>query len=107
MSVYCNHLIGENPSLLPICTYQDSAVLLIIGSREKQESSPVLRTYDHCLCKDPSKMIMEWPSLTNMMLAYAEGYEALSDGKLTETERKAIYQKYSNNSEWGFHKFFR
>jgi hypothetical protein len=107
MSAYANHLIDCNPRLLPICTYGDDSVLLVLGSNERQENSPLLMTYDHCLDSDLSQMEIVWPSLTNMMLAHAERYEALYEGRLTETEKTNIYQKYSSGSDLGFYKFLR
>ncbi|PSF37587.1 hypothetical protein C7H19_08490 [Aphanothece hegewaldii CCALA 016] len=105
MDAYCSFMIDFNPRLLPICAYGDDSVLLVMGSSEPQETSPLVRTYDHCLDDDLSKMEVVWPSLTNMMLAYAEWYEALYSGGLTEITEEAIYQKYSSGSHWGFKKF--
>jgi hypothetical protein len=107
MSSYVNHLIDCNPHLLPICAYGDDSVLLVLGSTERQENSPLLMTYDHCLDSDLLQMEIVWLSLTNMMLAYAERYEALYQGRLTETEKTNIYQKYSSGSDLGFYKFLR
>lgn len=78
-----------------------------MGSDELQETAPLVLTYDHCLHSDLSKMEVVWPSLTNMILAYAEWYETLYNGGLTETTKEAIYQKYSSGSDWGFYKFLQ
>ncbi len=50
-------------------------------------------------------MEVVWSNLSNMMLAYAELYEALYQGSLTEMIKETIYQKYSSGSDWGFYKF--
>ncbi len=106
MSAYCGQLEQCNPRLLPICAYEDESVLLVIGNSEPQETSPLVWTYyDSCLDNDFSTMEVVWSSLSNMMLAYAERYEALYQGSLTETKKQTIYQKYSSGCDWGFYKF--
>lgn len=101
MNAYCSFLIDSNPSLLPICTYQEEIVLCVLGSNIQEETSPVIISYDHDLHRDPSSMEIIWPSLSNMLLAYAELYETSYDNK------EAIYKKYGSNSEWGLKKFLR
>lgn len=99
INAYCSLLVDRNPSLLPICTYQEEIVLCILGSETQSETSPVLITYDHDLYRDPSDMEVMWPSLSNMMLAYAESYETSS------VNRKEIYHKYGSGSDWGLSNF--
>ncbi|MBE9028247.1 SMI1/KNR4 family protein [filamentous cyanobacterium LEGE 11480] len=100
MDCYRSSLIDRNPSLLPICTYQEEIVLFLVGSEIQAETSPVFITYDHDLDQaDPSNMEVMWPSLSNMMLAYAELYETSS------VHREAIYRKYGSNSDWGLSEF--
>lgn len=99
IDAYCSHLIRSNPSLLPICTYQEEIVLCITGSESQEETSPVLITYDHALDQDPATMEVMWPSLSNMMLAYAELYETPS------STREAVYDKYGSDSDWGLREF--
>ncbi len=106
ISAYCDLLIDRNPRLLPICAYEDESVLCVMGSSEPQETSPLVWTYyDSGLDDDPCNMEIVWSNLSNMMLAYAELYEALYQGSLTETTKEIIYQKYSSGSDWGFYKF--
>jgi hypothetical protein len=105
ISAYCDRLIHQNSRLLPICAYEDESVLLVLGSNESQESAPLLLSEGHRLDDDPLEMEIIWPSLSNMMLAYAERYEALLDGSLTDVTKEEIYRKYSSGSDWGLYKF--
>lgn len=77
----------------------------MLGSNELQESAPLLLSEGHRLDSDPSEMEVIWSSLSNMMLAYAERYEALRDGSLTDVTKEEIYRKYSTGSDWGLYKF--
>ena len=70
-----------------------------IISEKQQETSPVFCTYSDCIREeDPSEMMILFPSLTNMMLAYAELYE--SQEKYTETWKEDIVSNYGGNPEW-------
>ncbi len=103
MSCYCDMLINDNPRLLPFCTsYREDVVLSIVGSKKQQETSPVLVTYsDYVNEEDPCEMNVLFPSLTNMMLAYAELYE--HKGKSTPTWIEDIVQKYGGNYRWFYY----
>jgi hypothetical protein len=105
MNTYQDLLIESNPRLLPICIYGDESTLFVLGGTESQENAPLLWTHDDCLNDDISQMEILWPSLTNMMFAYAERLEALSERSLTESKERSIYQKYSSGSELGWYKF--
>nr|WP_036478721.1 hypothetical protein [Myxosarcina sp. GI1] len=100
IACYQNLLIDDNPHVLPFCSsYREDIVLSIVGSKEQQETSPVYVTYSDYLCEeDPSGMNVLFPSLTNMMLAYAELYEY--KGRSTETWLKDIISKYGGNYKW-------
>jgi hypothetical protein len=107
MDAYCNLLIEDNPKLLPLCMYGEEATLFVLGGEEMKETAPLVWTYDDCINDDVSKMEVIWPSLTNMMLAYAERLESLSDGGWTDERERKIYQRYSNGTETGWYKFCR
>ena len=101
ISCYKDILLDCNPRLLTICHSYDEAevVLAIVGSEKQQETSPVFLTYSDCIREEnPSEMMILFPSLTNMMLAYAELYE--SKEKYTETWKEDIVSKYGGNPEW-------
>ena len=101
ISCYKGVLLEYNPSLLTICHSYDEAevVLAIVGNEKQQETSPVLRTYSDCIAEeDPSKMMVLFPSLTNMMLTYAELYEY--KGKYTGTLKDDVILKYGGNPKW-------
>lgn len=57
--------------------------MAIVGSKEQQRTSPVFRTYSDCINEEVTERDIFFPSLTNMMLAYAELYEYKE--KSTET----------------------
>lgn len=79
-----NHNI--DPSLFPISEFE-CRMHVVIGSEKQQETSPVFSFYP-----DSSKPRMEWPSLTNMMLAEAEIIERSLEHDMKESE--AIWRKY-------------
>ena len=73
--------------------------LSIVGSEEQQKTSPVLVTYsDYVTEENPNEMEVLFPSLTNMMLAYAEIFEY--KGNSTENWRENIILKYEGNIRW-------
>lgn len=106
MSYYDSSLIRKNPRLLCISAYGDESGLFLVGNETEQETSSVVWTYGADTNDNIANMEVFWSSLTNMMLAYAERYEELCQGKLTEERIKAIYQKYGSDSEIGFWKFY-
>lgn len=62
---------GEDidPRLFPISEFEDS-IHAVIGCEEQEETSPVFWLNADCL--QANIEYIEWPSLTNMMLAWAE-----------------------------------
>ncbi|WP_299402110.1 SMI1/KNR4 family protein [Acaryochloris sp. IP29b_bin.148] len=105
MSAYRSLLLEFNPELLPLCSYGEDKTLYMLGSKKFQETVPLIWIYDHSISDDIASMEVLWPSLTNMMLAYAERSESLCDGSLTENKEKIIYQKYSSGNELGWYEF--
>lgn len=79
-----------NPRLFPISEFEHW-MHVVIGSEEQQETSPVFS-----LSTDSFEPYMEWPSLTNMMLAEAEIIERSLNItiKANKEEIKAIWRKY-------------
>lgn len=106
MSYYNDSLIHDNPRLLCICAYGDESGLFLVGNETEQKTASVVWTYGADTNDDIANMKVFWSSLTNMMLAYAKRYEELYQGNLTEERIKAIYKKYSSDSEIGFCKFY-
>ena len=100
ISCYKGVLLDYNPRLLTICHSYDEAevVLAIVGNEQKQQTSPVFRTYSDCINDELSEKDIFFPSLTNMMLAYAELYE--HKGKYTESWKDDIISKYGGKPEW-------
>lgn len=100
ISCYKGVLLDYNPRLLTICHSYDEAevVLVIVGSEKQQETSPVFHTYSDCINEQLTQRDIFFPSLTNMMLAYAELYEY--KGKPTETQKENIVSKYGGNPRW-------
>lgn len=108
MGAYRNLLSSEdNPQVFPICTYGEDKTLFMLGSTDFQETAPLVWTYDESTCDDIANMEILWPSLSNMMLAYAERWESLYDGSFSENKDKEIYQKYSSGDEFGRYEFAR
>jgi hypothetical protein len=107
MDAYCNGLIDRNPRLLPICAYEDESALFIVGGEEQRETGSLVwaYTYNDDVARDVAEMEVVWPSLTNMMLAYSELYEGLSQPDWTKSKKEMIYQKYSASSEEGWYRF--
>jgi len=100
IACYQDLLVNSNSRVLPFCsTYDEGDVVLsIVGSEDQQETSPVLMTYSDDICQeDPRTMKCLFPSLTNMMLAYAE----LSEHKWTSPKnlREDILAKYGCNPD--------
>lgn len=83
---------GDNidPRWFPISAFEHW-MQVIVGSEEQQETSPVLYFYT-----DSFKAKVEWPSLTNMLLAWAEVFETnLKEYEQGDKEEIiAIWQRY-------------
>jgi hypothetical protein len=79
-----------DPRFFPISEFEHY-MRVVIGAKEQQESSPVLILYTDCFDHQ-----MEWPSLTNMMLAWVEVEErGLSRYEKADREEiKGIWEKY-------------
>lgn len=61
-----------DPRLFPISEFE-AWMHVVMGSEEQEQTSPVFRLDADCLL--PHIEYIEWPSLTNMMLAWAEVME--------------------------------
>ena len=102
MDSYQVHCIHDAPRVLPFASHgTDGLVLCMIGSDQSKDTAPIVWTYDDCIDSDTTRNKVLWPSLTNMMLAYAEYFES-GYKKSTESEARAmkIYQKYGGNQEF-------
>lgn len=86
----CN--INIDPRFFPLSEFE-RLMLGVMGSEEQQESSPVFSFYTDAGYFEPC---MEWPNLTNMMLAWVEIQERglRMDEKAEREKIKAIWEKY-------------
>lgn len=91
-----NYQYDIDPKWFPISIFEDM-LLAVIGSKEQQQQSPVIRFYDSEFSPE-----IEWLSLTDILLSWIELREA--DFKnCTEAEKKeikkAIYKKYGEGCD--------
>ena len=101
MSNYQNYLIDTAPQVLPFATHgTDGLVLCMIGSDDSKDTAPIVWTSEDCIDADTIKQKALWPSLTNMMLAYAEYLESRYRSTAPEARAMQIYQKYGGNQEF-------
>ncbi len=78
-----------DPRWFPIDCFED-LILAVIGSEEQQVTSPVISFYDSDFI-----LKIEWPSLTNMLLAWVEIREQSLNEHEHEFAIEKIHKKYS------------
>ena len=89
-----------HPRLWPISHHgEHQALFAVLGTQESETTAPLIWAYKEVdSTDDVSTLSVVWPSLSNMMLAYAEYWEALYDKSL-QMNVKEIYDKYGSGQD--------
>ncbi|NET05374.1 MAG: SMI1/KNR4 family protein [Symploca sp. SIO2B6] len=101
VGIYQQYWIHTAPQILPFARHgPDGLTLCMIGSNESADTAPIVWTYDESINASTSREKVLWPSLTNMMLAYAEYWESQNESTEPEDRAMKIYQKYGGGQEF-------
>lgn len=100
LSTAVDYVVHCHPQLWPISYHgEHQGLFAVLGAEESEETAPLVWAYKEVDdVDDVSSLSVDWPSLSNMMLAYAEYLEALYDRSL-KVNVKEIYSKYGNGQD--------